>query len=426
MEFLYILLGLLLGAVGVYFWAQKTLSAQSASLEYLNAENQECKKVIAHKESEVLRLHGDLATQKAQSDYLRIEMAKNQEEIQQTQQKMQEQFSSIAHKILVDNAHILQQQHKERLEDVLSPLKEKIQGFETKVEQAHKENIRDNQSLKEQLLHLQKLNQNIGEEAKNLTLALKGQNKTQGNWGEFVLESVLEKSGLVKGREYHTQASFQSEEGRRQQPDVIIHLPEGKHLIIDAKLSLIAYERYCSAESEDDRKKFLREHIRSLQQHVKGLSEKNYQQLYELKSLDFVLMFIPVEPAFNLAIQEEHSLYTEALEKNIILVSASTLLATLRTISHLWRQEYQNQNAQEIARQGGDLYDKFVSFLEDLLKVGTKINEVQGTYSEAMKKLYEGKGNLIKRAENIKKLGAKTAKTMDARLLERASAQDEN
>ena len=272
---------------------------------------------------------------------------------------------------------------------------------------------------------LKDMNQQITQEAKNLTEALKGQSKTQGNWGEFILESILEKSGLVKGREYVVQESLTSESGRRFQPDVIIKLPENKSIVIDSKVSLVAYEKFISSEDENQKALALREHINSIRSHIKNLSSKNYQNLYQLESLDFVLMFMPVEPAFALAVQNDQTIFNDAFEMNIVIVSPSTLLATLRTISSIWRQEKQNRNALEIAKQSGDMLDKFTAFVEDLLTVGKGLISVKDNYDKAMNKLTDGRGNLINRAEKIKQLGAKASKSLPPNILNRADQDDD-
>ena len=304
--------------------------------------------------------------------------------------------------------------------ELLSPLKEKITDFEKKVDQSNKENLENNSALREQLRNLKELNQRITKEAENLTKALKGESKTQGSWGEFILESILEKSGLVKGREYEVQESFTNDNGKRYQPDVIVKLPDNKNIIVDSKVVLVAYERYVNEEDETEKASFLKMHIQSVRKHIKDLSDKNYQHLYGVEGLDFVLMFIPIEPAFSLAVQHDAELFSDAYDKNIVIVSPSTLIATLRTISNIWKNEYQNRNALEIARQGGALYDKFAAFSEDLLKVGKSLNTTQEAYKDAMNKLVDGKGNLVTRAETIRKLGAKTSKVIEPKLIERS------
>ncbi len=334
------------------------------------------------------------------------------QEIDELHRKMQEQFESIASKIVLNNSRMIQQQHSDKLNDLLNPLREKIDKFETTVTTTHKENIRENQSLKEQLKQLQELNKSIGDEARNLTTALKGQVKTQGNWGELILETILEKSGLVKDREYFIQTSLVSEEGKRMQPDVLVKLPENKTIIIDSKVTLVAYEKYSSADTSSEKELALKEHINSVRRHLKGLGEKKYQQLYEVNTLDFVLLFIPIEPAFSTAIQHDNELFNDAFESNIVIVSPSTLLATLRTISSIWKLEYQNKNAMEIARQSGALYDKFTGFLVDFQKLGDTLSVSQKAWDSAFNKLTAGRGNLVNSVEKLKKLGAGASKSI--------------
>jgi DNA recombination protein RmuC len=356
---------------------------------------------------------------------LKEKLTEQKGEIEELQEKFTKEFENLANKIFEEKGNKFTEQNKERLNEILNPLKEKISDFEKKVEESNKESIRGHASLKEQLQMLKDLNQQVTQEAKNLTEALKGQSKTQGNWGEFILESLLEKSGLVKGREYSIQESITSESGKRFQPDVIVKLPEDKSLVIDSKVSLVAYEKFVSSDTEEEKQLALREHINSIRSHIKNLSGKNYQNLYRLESLDFVLMFMPIEPAFALAVQRDASLFSEAFEMNIVIVSPSTLLATLRTIASIWRQENQNKNALEIARQSGALYDKFVGFVEDLVNIGKKIDDSKSSYVDAMKKLTDGSGNLVRRVEKIRQLGAKTSKSLPKPLLDRADGEDD-
>jgi DNA recombination protein RmuC len=277
--------------------------------------------------------------------------------------------------------------------------------------------------MKEQLKMMTEMNAKMSQEALNLTKALKGDTKTQGNWGELILEKILEKSGLTKGAEYTVQQSFTTEDGSKLMPDVLLKLPEDKHIIIDSKVSLVAYERFVSSEDDAERVLLLKEHQNSLRAHVKNLSSKSYQQLYQIKTLDFVLLFVPIESAFALAIKDNEDLYNEAFDKNIIIVSTSTLLATLRTIANIWKQENQTQNAMEIARQGADLYDKFVGFVDDMVKVGNAMEKSKEHYKDAMNKLTQGKGNLINRTETMKKLGLKASKSMPQNILDRSENQ---
>lgn len=381
------------------------------------------------------RLRQELGTEREKAGKLsNLLSAKNQEflglqeklqdqkkEIESMHEKLQIQFKNLANDILDEKTKKFTDQNKTNLNDILSPLKEKIKEFEKKVEQTNKESIERNSALKEQITGLKELNQQITKEAENLTKALKGESKSQGNWGEFILESILEKSGLVKGDQYEVQVSMTNEDGRRLQPDVIIKLPEQKNIIIDSKVSLTAYEKYVNAETDLERESETKNHLLSIRTHIKGLSEKNYQTIYEIGSLDFVLLFMPIEPAFGLAVQHDLELFNDAYEKNIVIVSPSTLIATLRTIASIWRQENQNRNALEIARQGGQLYDKFVSFTDDLVKVGENLNTTKKNYDQAMNKLSTGKGNLVNRTDKLKELGAKATKAMDNRLLDRAN-----
>jgi len=373
----------------------------------------------------VIELSSSISRAEETNNNLKEKLAEQKSEIEELQQKFIKEFENLANRIFEEKGSKFSEQNKEKLSEILNPLKEKIADFEKKVEENSRESIKGHASLKEQLQMLKDLNQQVTQEAKNLTEALKGQSKTQGNWGEFILESLLEKSGLVKGREYTVQESITAESGKRFQPDVIIRLPENKSLVIDSKVSLVGYEKYVSGESEQENQLALREHINSIRSHIKNLGGKNYQNLYQLESLDFVLMFMPIEPAFALAVQSDTTLFNDAFEKNIVIVSPSTLLATLRTIASIWRQENQNKNALEIARQSGALYDKFVSFVDDLVNVGKRIDESKDSYVDAMKKLTDGSGNLIRRAEKIKLLGAKTTKNLPKSILDRADGEDD-
>jgi len=396
---------------------------QNQILEQKNKDLQlQCtdqKNEIAQAQNTILSLNRNLSTLQADHKNLKLKLDEQQGNLRELQQKFAAEFKNLANEIFEDKSKKFTDQNKLNLGQILNPLKERITDFEKKIDLANKENLTWNASLKEQISGLKELNLQITREAENLTKALKGESKVQGGWGEFILESILEKSGLSKDREFHVQQSHVTENGNRLQPDVVITLPEGKHIIIDAKVSLSAYERYCNCDSDDEKNAELKKHLLSMKNHVKNLSSKNYQQLYQLKGLDFVLLFVPVEPAFSLAIQYDVNLFNDAFDKNIVIVSPSTLLATLRTIASIWRQEYQNRNAVEIARQGGDLYDKFVGFVQDLQDLGGKLNATQDGYNKAMNKLVEGRGNLVSRAEKIKKLGANASKSLPENLLEK-------
>jgi DNA recombination protein RmuC len=327
------------------------------------------------------------------------------------------EFQNLANSILEEKSKRFTDQNRLNLEQVLNPLREQLGDFRRKVEDVYEKESKDRMSLFHEIGRLKSLNQQISEDAINLTNALKGQNKTQGAWGEVILERVLEESGLHKGREYETQGSFTTDDGRRLRPDVIIHLPEEKQIIIDSKVSLTAYERYCSSDDETERQLAQREHIASLRSHIKGLSVKNYEDLPGLKSLDFVLLFVPIEAAFITAVENDQSLFREAFDKNIIVVSPTTLLATLRTVHNIWRYEYQNCNALEIAEKAGGLYDQFVRFGESLLDVEDKLNKAQLSFQTAKSRLMDGRGNLVARTQQLQKLGAKAKKKMPEELL---------
>ena len=424
MLFLYLTIGLLAGLLAGWYTAQAHLRAQQRPLQtQLDSATQqltESKTALAQAQDQHLQLAKDLAHLEATNQHLEEKLGAQKQEVDALQDKMTIQFRNLANDLLEEKSKKFTDQNKLHLEGVLKPLGERIQAFEKQVVQTNQESLARNVALRTEIQRLNELNTQITKEAENLAKAIKGDTKTQGNWGEFILESILEKSGLVKDREYIVQASFLTEEGKRYQPDVVIKLPDDKHLIIDAKVSLVNYERFFNAEEEPARAIELKRHLQSIRKHLKELSEKNYQNQYHLKGLDFVLMFIPMEPAFSLAIQHDRTLFNEAYEKNIVIVSPSTLIATLRTIANIWKNEYQNQHALEIAQQGGALYDKFVGFVEDLKNIGRQMDVTQKTYVEAMKKLYEGKGNLVRRAQKIKALGARTSKALDQPLIDRA------
>ena len=369
-------------------------------------------------------LNSELAIKNTENENLQQLNLKRDQELEERQEQLRKDFELLANKILEEKSEKFTLQNKENIKQILNPLQEKIQVFEKKVEDTQKESISMHSALKEQLLGLKDLNQQMTKEATNLTRALKGDSKMQGNWGELVLERVLEKSGLEKDREYFVQQSFTTTDGSRVLPDVVLHLPDNKRMIIDSKVSLTDYERYVNAD-EDDRPQFLKAHVNSIRKHVDQLSDKKYEDLYDIQSPDFVLMFIPIEPAFAVAINDDNSIYNKAFEKNIVIVTPSTLLATLRTIDTMWNNEKQQQNAIEIARQAGALYDKFEGLVSDLTGVGKKIDDAKKDYSSAMNKLVEGKGNLITSVEKLKKLGAKAKKSLPEAIIKRAKDLDE-
>ncbi len=358
----------------------------------------------------------ELAALRIEYRHLQERLTEQKGELENLQNQFRDEFKNLANEILEEKSKKFTEQNREKLDELLKPLGEKISEFQKRVEDNHKEDLKGRGALDQHLKTLQELNQKMSEEAKNLTKALKGDTKQQGNWGEVILMRILEKSGLRKGHEYDTQESTTTEEGKRLQPDVIVHLPDEKRLVIDSKVSLTAYERYTSSEEVADREKTLKQHIQSLRSHVKGLGRKNYAQIHGFKSPDFVLMFIPIEPAFGLAMQYDPDLYNEAFDQNIIIVSPTTLLATLATIDNVWKQEYQNKNAMEIASRGGALYDKFVLFVESLQDIGSRIQQTQKSYDEALNRLSEGSGSLVRQAEMLRELGAKASKKLPGNL----------
>lgn len=347
------------------------------------------------------------------------------QEVEQLQEKFTKEFENLANKILDEKSNKFTEQNKENMKNILSPLQDKIQLFEKKVEDTHKESIDYHAALRQQILGLRDMNEKMSKETVNLTKALKGDSKMQGNWGELVLERVLEKSGLEKDREYFVQQSHTTADGNRVFPDIVINLPDGKKMIVDSKVSLTAYEKYSNEEDETLKSGYLKEHVNSIKRHVEQLGEKNYQDLYEIQSPDFVLLFIPIEPAFATALNEDVTLYNKAFEKNIVIVTPSTLLATLRTIDSMWTNQKQQENAMEIARQAGALYDKFEGLVSDLVTVGKKMDEGKKAYEESMKKLYTGNGNLITSVEKLKKMGAKAKKSLPEAIITRAEKEDE-
>ncbi|WP_297516754.1 DNA recombination protein RmuC [Flavobacterium sp.] len=428
--------------LGLGFFIGKLLSSNQSSATIAQKEEQirqltqqvtsgQQQWQTAQVEKETLRTEREaLALQltKKEVDFTNL-VERNKEyrqEVEQLQEKFTKEFELLAQKILEEKTTKFTEQNKENLKTILSPLQEKIQLFEKKVEDTHKESIDYHAALRQQILGLREMNEKMSQETINLTKALKGDNKMQGNWGELVLERVLEKSGLEKDREYFVQQSFTTPEGQRLQPDVVIALPDGKKMIVDSKVTLTAYERLCNAENEEEQKQFLREHLIAIHRHVEQLSSKNYYDLYQMESPDFVLLFIPIESAFAVALQEDNTLYNKAFEKNIVIVTPSTLLATLKTINSMWTNQKQQENALEIARQAGALYDKFEGFVTDLIKIGKKMDEAKVEYQGAMNKLTEGKGNLISSVERLKKMGAKAKKAMPEALLQRAGVSQTN
>ena len=429
MEILFLIVGLVVGAIAVWFITSFKYKGETSRIEerskILQQDKNEIETELNIERQKVLDLSSKLSS--LQSDYANIQqkLAEQKAEVDELQQKFVKEFENLANKIFEEKTTKFSEQSKANLSEILNPLREKITEFQSKVEETNKESIDRFAALRQQLLTLKDMNQQMSTDAQNLVKALKGDTKAQGDWGEIQLERILERSGLRKGEEYSIQESFTTEEGRKR-PDVIVNLPEEKKIIIDSKVSLVSYERLVSTDDDDQRNIHIKTFIDSVKKHIKELSEKNYQTIFDHGTLDFVLMFIPIEPAFSLAIQYGENLYVDAYDKNIIIVSPSTLLATLRTIANIWKQEYQNRNVLEIAKQSGALYDKFVSFTEDLISVGNRLDQAKGSYVDAMKKLTDGSGNLVRRAEKIKELGAKTSKQLPQSIINRADEEDDS
>ncbi len=408
-------------------WREIENYKQQLADQKKNFENQliqlssEREKLLNEKQSLLI----SLSRKETEHNNLQLKIQEQKEEVTQLQAQFTKEFENLANKIFEEKSTKFTEQNKENIKNILNPLQEKIHLFEKKVEDSQKENIGIHASLKEQLNHLQNQNLKITQEAENLTKALKGDSKIQGNWGELVLERVLEKSGLEKDREYFVQQSFTDEEGKRIMPDVVIHLPDNKKMIIDSKVSLTAYEKLINEEDKNLQSTYLKEHVNSIKRHIEQLSEKKYHDVYKIESPDFILLFIPIEPAFAMALNHDNSLYTKAFEKNIVIVTPATLLATLRTIDSMWTNQKQQENAYEIARLAGTLYDKFEGFVADLIRIGKRMDDAKNEYSGAMNKLVDGRGNMITTIEKLKKMGAKTQKSLPENLLKRADPLEE-
>ncbi len=371
-------------------------------------------------QSEYLSLTQAFANEKTSNTFLNEKLNEQKSELDNLQQKFTKEFENLANRILDEKSKKFTEQNRDNLDVILNPLKERIKEFENKIDTSYKAEAAERNSLKGEIKNLVELNKQISDEANNLARALKSDTKKQGNWGEVILERILERSGLVKDQEYRTQVGALNEEGRRVQPDVIICLPDKKEIIIDSKVSLVAYESMVNAGTEEEREKFAWEHVGSVKAHIKGLSDKNYQLSPGFTTPDFVLLFMPIESSFGIAVQMDTELFNYAWDRKIVIVSPSTLLATLRTIASIWKQEKQSRNAMEIARLSGALYDKFKGFVDDLIDVGKKMDQAKSGYADAMNKLTSGSGNILKRIEDIKKLGAKTSRELPAELVGRS------
>lgn len=438
MEIIFLVIGLIIGSSAAYIIAKYKYSSGSIisreALDELKSEKSraeekvtlyynevnELKTSLENERNKYLELNSDYHKITTQNKNLEEKLENHKKEIEQLQEKFSTEFKNLANEILEDKSRRFTEQNQQNLKNILEPLRENISEFRKRVDEIHASDTKSYSELTTHLKNLKELNQRMSEEAENLTKALKGDAKVMGSWGEYVLESILEKSGLVKDDHYSIQESFTDESGKKLRPDVIIKLPDQKSIIIDSKVSLVAYEKYSSSESEAEKEKAVKEHILSLRGHIKGLSAKEYQNIAGLNPPDFVLMFVPIEPAFSLAVQKDPTIFNDAFENNIVIVSPSTLLATLRTIENIWRRESQNKNALEIARRSGALYDKFVGFVEDLDKVGERINQADSAFRDAKNKLSDGRGNILRSIQSIKELGAKASKSLDNNLLESA------
>lgn len=453
MEILYIAIGIITGLVIAWFIYRRQAGQQSAQHreELVKQENAFIneKSELSHKLSVLEERANNLQKEKTDvNEAVSVERQKNEnltrsvsisaterknleerltnqkQELEELQKKFTTEFENIATKILKENTKEFTTSNQKNMSDIMGPIKEKLMSFEKKVEETYDRELRDKISLKEEVKKLYELNSKISDEANNLTKALKGDVKKQGNWGEVVLERILERSGLTKGQEYDREVVMQNSEGQTIRPDVIIRLPEEKHVIVDSKVSLVAYERYVNSIGDVDAEKFQKEHIVSMKAHVKELADKHYQSSSSLNSPDFVLMFMPIESSFAMAVQYDQELFNYAWDNKIVIVSPSTLLATLRTIASIWKQEQQNRNVLEIAKQGGLLYDKFVGFVDDMIKLGKQMDTSKSSYQDAVKKLYDGSGNLVGRAEKIRELGAKVKKKLPQSLIDRINEKD--
>lgn len=435
MDYGLLIIGIIVGAI-LGFLIGKVINSNSKETEQLQNELQIEKNTLEntkqHLENENNRLNEVITTLrtelqeevrkalewKGKHDGLQEKLTTQKEELDSIQEKFKKEFELVANKILEEKTSKFTDQNKKNISEILAPLKERIIEFQKKVEDTNEKNIQRSASLEQHLKMLKELNQEITQETKSLTQALRGDSKTQGNWGEMHLESILEKAGLQKGIHYTKETNVKTEDGNNQRLDYIINLPDDKNLILDSKVSLTAYSKYHEAESDEEREIALKDHLISINSHIKLLGSKDYQKLHGINSPDYVMMFVANEPALTLALKEDQELFEKALNKNIVLVSTSTLLATLRTISYIWKQDLQNKNAEEIARQAAALYDKFVGFTEDMKKVGEQMDRAKSSYTSAMNKLADGRGSLTKRTERLKELGVNPSKNIDQKLID--------
>lgn len=426
--FVLLILGLLFGAVLGWLIARFTLLktmiprtelahgfVQKPLFEALQTQFDLCREDFQEKLEEIKILTGEKAALQQSLTHFQEKLLSQKEEVQALQERARLDFENLANRLLEEKSQKFTAQNQQQLGELLNPLKERIKEFEDNIDKRFREELEGRVTMKKEIELLRELNQQLSQDANNLVSALKGGQKTQGDWGEVQLEMLLEKAGLEKNIHYSAQSSFADEEGKQKRPDFIIHLPDDKHLIIDAKVSLTAYEQFFNADSPDDQRKFLKAHIDSIRNHIKGLSGKNYQQLYNINSPDYLLLFVPIEPAFAVALKEDQRLFLDALDQNIVIVTTTTLLATMRTVAYIWKQEKQKRSVLEIARQSGLLYDRLCAFVDDLKDIGARLSQAQDSWQGAMNKLSDAKrpgDTLIGRAEKIKELGAKTSRQL--------------
>lgn len=431
MEMVFVMIGLAVGAALGWLFArnkfatEKQMEMASLLIEQeknrnLLAQLQESKEALDSERQKVIALNNTLAATEADYRNLEDKLAERKKEIDTIQEKFSAEFKNLANEILEKNSARFSDLNKNSMSELLNPLKDKILTFEKKVEEAYDKELRDKISLREEVKKLYELNNRISEEANNLTRALKGDTRKQGDWGEVILETVLERSGLTKDREYRKQVVTTNASGDMIKPDYLIMLPDKRHIIVDSKVSLLAYENFVNTDDEASRPKFLKAHLESMKNHVKLLSEKNYFSSLEFNTPDFVLMFIPIESSFSVALQADQDLFNFAWERRIVIVSPTTLLATMRTVASMWKMDKQSQHAFQIAEESGKLYDKFKLFMDDMVKVGNQLSSTRSTYEDAMKKLVTGRGNLVNQAEKIREMGAKNTRRIDEKITQRA------
>lgn len=429
-----LLAGLILGAMAAA-WVNRSRAASALEpLRQAHAASKEDLEVritvreaqLRELQHEFNKVNGLLATELQRNEGMAEKLETQRTELEALNERMTKEFKHIASSLLEEKGKQLTDQQEDRLKLLLNPFGDKIKEFQEQVRTAYDKEGKERFLLKSEVAKLVEQNQRLSQEADNLTRALKGDHQSQGAWGEMILEKLLEDSGLMKGQEYTMQESTTQADGTRLRPDAVIHLPEEKHLIVDSKVSLLHYEQYCAVTDEVQRANFLRRHVESMRNHAKGLADKEYTKLYGVQSVDFVLMFVPIEPAFLLALRERPQIFQEAYDRQVVMVTHSTLMATLRTIHGLWKNERIARNHLEIAERAGKLYDKFTGFVDDLIKVGYQLNLAKGSYDAAMGKLSDGTGNLVRQVEILKELGAKTNKTIHPKLLERSSAEQQN